>query len=492
MAASRPQTIPEYLASIKRYSPLTNSPKEIRMASNSQSQTRTKAFSLTLFAFVLVLALTHSPVLAQVAPTPSPTPEPSKAPSLQMQVFPAPSPSPSTGTDEARPLYGLQGVLVETLSGKVVASQFEDQQFNPASAVKLATALIALRTLGPNHRFATGVWTDGTLDKATRTINGNLYISGRDPSFHYEHAVLLARELNQLGIAKVTGDLIVAPSFTMNFSSSAKRSGEQLYDTLDSTLRYSEAIRAWNYERTLLNDQASLQSIPSVAVMGAVVVGPVSPGAKLVLTQKSSRLVEILKVLLCYSNNFMAERIGESLGGPASVREQLSSLLGVSPEQIKLSSLSGLGVNRISPRVMMKIYRALRLELQKNRLSPSDILPVAGIDPGTLQERFTGAMWRGSVIAKTGTLVRTDGGASALVGQMKAANGEVLLFVIMNQRGSVVRFRENQDYLVMLIQNSRGGPKAFEYKPLTLMMQLSNTESSVGSSEEFEPKVKGN
>ena len=75
---------------------------------------------------------------------------------------------------------------------------------------------------------------------------------------------------------------------------------------------------------------------------------------------------------------------------------------------------------------------------------------------------------------------------------MKAANGEVLLFVIMNQRGSVSRFRENQDYLVMLVQNTRGGPKAFEYKPLMLTMQLSHTESTVATSEEFEPPSKSN
>ena len=106
-----------------------------------------------------------------------------------------------------------------------------------------------------------------------------LYISGRDPSFHYEHGVLLARELNKLGIKQVTGDLIVAPGFTMNFSASAKRSGERLYDTLDSTLRYAEALRAWNYERTLLNDRASLETVPSVAVMGEVIVAPVSPSA---------------------------------------------------------------------------------------------------------------------------------------------------------------------------------------------------------------------
>jgi len=402
---------------------------------------------------------------------------------------PSPSPSPSP-TAETRPLYGLQGVLIETLDGKVVASQAENDQFNPASTMKLATALIALRTLGPDHRFATGVWTDGALDKATGVINGNLYVSGRDPSFHYEHGVLLARELNKLGIKQVNGDLFVAPGFTMNFSSSAKRSGERLYDTLDATLRGAEAARAWNYERTLLNDRQGLETVPSVAVMGAVDVAPVVPSAKLLLTQRSSKLVDILKVLLCYSNNFMAERIGEALGGPESVRQQLTTQLGLGPDDLRIASLSGLGVNRISPRVMMKIYRELRAELNKHGLSPSSIMPVAGIDPGTLEDRFTGLTWRGSVIAKTGTLVRTDGGASSLVGQMQAANGEVLLFVIMNQRGSVWRFRENQDYLVMLTQNTRGGPKPFDYKPLMLTMQLSHTESTVADGEEYEPPSK--
>src|ERR1043165_296898 len=402
------------------------------------------------------------------------------------------SPSPSPSPENARPLYGLQGVLIETLDGKVVSAQSENETFNPASTLKLATALIALRTLGPDHRFATGVWTDGTLDKTTGVLSGNLYVSGRDPSFHYEHGVLLARELNQLGIKQVSGDLIVAPGFTMNFSASAKRSGERLYDTLDATRRYAEAVRAWNYERTVLNDQASLESVPSVAVMGAVTVASVAPSAKLLLTQRSSKLVDILKVLLCYSNNFMAERIGEALGGPESVRQQLTTQLGLGPDEIRISSLSGMGINRISARVMMKIYRALRAELQKHGLTPSSIMPVAGIDPGRMEDRFKGLAWRGRVITKTGTLARTDGGASSLVGQMRTAHGEVLLFVIMNQHGSVWRFRENQDYLVMLVQNTRGGPKAFDYKPLTLTMQLSHTESTVGDGEEYEPPSRSN
>ena len=39
-------------------------------------------------------------------------------------------------------------------------------------------------------------------------------------------------------------------------------------------------------------------------------------------------------------------------------------------------------------------------------------MPVAGVDPGTLEDRYTDALTRGSVVAKTGTLISTDGGAS--------------------------------------------------------------------------------
>jgi D-alanyl-D-alanine carboxypeptidase/D-alanyl-D-alanine-endopeptidase (penicillin-binding protein 4) len=387
-------------------------------------------------------------------------------------------------------VYGLQAVLIETVDGKTVSSQSADQAFNPASSIKLGLALVALHNFGAQYRFTTGFWTDGTLNKATGELTGNLYVTGRDPSFHYEHAVMIARQLNAVGIRSVSGDMVVAPGFTMNFSASAGRSGALLYDTLDASLRSGEATRAWTYERMTLGDQTSLQTVPSVTVMGNIVVGSAAPGAKLLLTHNSSKLIDVLKVLLCYSNNFMAERIGDSLGGVLSVRRQIVTLLGIPESEIQLSSVSGLGINRVTPRAMMKVFRGLRNELQKNRLTPADIMPVAGIDPGTMEERFTGPAWEGSVIAKTGTLVRTDGGASSLVGQMKTASGDVLLFVIMNQRGSVVRFRQNQDYLVMQVQNTRGGPKAFAYQPRVLAMKLADTQSVSASANEFEPNLK--
>ena len=387
------------------------------------------------------------------------------------------------------PIHGVQGVLAETIDGRMLAVQGADETFNPASSIKLATALVALETFGPDYRFTSTVWTNGELDQLTGTLNGDLIVSGRDPSFHIEHAVMLARELNLLGIRTVSGNLIVAPTFTLNFDWSARRSGSQLYDVLDYSRRPATATKAWIEERSSAGDAASSKITPSVTIKGSLQVGPAPPHASLLFTHRSSRLVDILKVLLCYSNNFMAERIGDTLGGPQVVRRLLIGRLRLNPTDIRLASLSGLGINRVTPSAMMTIFRALRLELAKNKLAPSDIMPVAGIDPGTLQDRYSSPAQRGSIIAKTGTLISTDRGASSLVGQMQTRSGTLVLFVIFNQRGSVLRFRANQDEIVTSIQDTLGGPAPFSYRPVALAMRLADTENeSTKAKTEYEPR----
>lgn len=443
-----------------------------------------RKFILIMSAIVVAAVVTFS----QTAPAAN-----APAEIVRSQVA-AQSANAATTSALAQPAYltpigGFQGVLAETVEGSTIAAQSADDRFNPASAVKLATALVALQSFGPEHRFMTGLWSTGAIDRSTGTLNGDLVVTGRDPSFHYEHAVMLARQLNDLGIRNITGNLIVAPGFTMNFAWSAQRSGEDFLDTMDSATRSGNATRAWLDERTLVGDTKSLSSVPSVVISGDVLVGSAPAGAIALLTHKSSRLVDVLKALLCYSNNFMAERIGEMIGGPTSVGSAVAKRLGISTDEVSLSSTSGLGVNRVTPRAMMKILRGLRDELAKNKLTLSDILPVAGVDPGTLEDRYTDPLERGSVIAKTGTLVRTDGGASSLVGQMKTKSGRVILFVIMNQRGNVVRFRQNQDEIVSSIQNSMGGPAAFDYHPVTLSMRLANSHyAAAKASGEYEPK----
>ena len=447
--------------------------------------------------FALVLAGSGGSIQAQPAPpTPSVNGAPTQGDSRNGNVQNAPSNSaiaPNAAaialTESLTPIHGYQGVLAETLDGTTIAAQAVENKFNPASAIKLGTALAALRNFGPNHRFLTSVWASGTIDRATGTLNGDLIVSGRDPSFRYEHAVMLARQLNQLGIKTVTGNLIVAPGFTMNFDWSAQRSGEEFADAVDSATRSAAATRAWLDDRLLVGDKQSLSSVPSVAIGGEILVGSAPPQAKTLVTRRSSKLVDILKALLCYSNNFMAERLGESFGGPDGLRTLLIHWLKLNPDEVWLASTSGLGVNRVTPRAMMAILRGLRDELSKHNLKLSDIMPVAGVDPGTLEDRYTDPFTRGSVVAKTGTLISTDGGASSLVGQLNTKSGRVVLFVIMNQRGSVIRFRDNQDSIVTAIQNTLGGPAPFAYRPVGLSMRLANSAyEAKKAAGEYEPQ----
>jgi len=422
--------------------------------------------------FILVLAVLLSPLASARA-------QAVNAPPAPVPVGTAPAAAETLAHDDVAPLppdrlpFAHQGVLVEKLNGQVVREVAADQSFNPASAIKLATALVALRTFGPRHRFKTTIWVTGTFDETTGTVTGDLVLSGRDPAFRDEHAVAVARELNRLGIRTVTGDLIVAPKFTLNFSASSQRSGERFYDALDATRRPAAVARAWADSRVTLGDAEGLREAPSVAVMGAVYVGSAPAGSRVVSMHQSPPLVDILKALLCYSNNFLAERIGDAVGGAVGIERYLSTELKIPAADFRLATASGLGVNRLTPRHMMKVYRALLDVLHEHDLRAADILPVAGIDPGTLQRRYENSPGRGSVIAKTGTLNRTDAGASALVGQMRAKSGETLLFVVFNMRGSVPRFRAQQDAFVSLVQAERGGPLPFTYQPQALAMRLS-------------------
>jgi D-alanyl-D-alanine carboxypeptidase/D-alanyl-D-alanine-endopeptidase (penicillin-binding protein 4) len=373
---------------------------------------------------------------------------------------------------------GRLGLIIESENGSTKLRDVGSTEFfNPASNVKLLTALAAIKTFGIDYRFSISVWTNGTYDASTQTINGDLIISGSDPVFNYEQAVLLAQDLNKLGVRTVTGNLIVPYGFTMNYDSSALRSGETLYDTLDSSRRSSAASRAWYEQRSTIGDVASLQNNPSVAVMGAVVVSYVPENSRVILTRYSPKLVDILKTMLCFSNNFMSERIGFTVGGPGGVKRILVEKYSISESEISLASTSGLGVNRVTPRAMMQAYRILRNELAQRRYTMADIMPVAGIDPGTLEKRFTSQATRGSVIGKTGTLGNTDGGVSSLVGEMKTAKNEIFFFVIFNQRGSVRRFRTFQEDFIAYIQNERGGPAPFIYVPQPWATRLSDTKT---------------
>jgi serine-type D-Ala-D-Ala carboxypeptidase/endopeptidase (penicillin-binding protein 4) len=370
---------------------------------------------------------------------------------------------------------GHSGVLVETLDGNVVVESMSNMAFNPASNVKIATSYAVLKTFGPDYRFPTSVWTDGSYEQATQTIHGNLYVSGRDPIFGFEHGVALASELNRIGVRNVTGDLVVTDNFAMNYSTSPQRSSQALFATLDASKRSAAATR--QYTNYLINSGRPAGfggSIPSVVFTGSVYVQPMPSTAKLLFTHESTPMRDIVKVMMCYSNNFVSERLADMVGGPYAVARLVQQNTGAQPYEFSIATGSGLGINRVTPNAMMKLLRVLRNDLARYRMTFADIMPVAGLDRGTLEKRFDTDFSSGSVIGKTGTLGQTDGGASSLAGEINTRNGK-LLFVIFNQRGSVSRFRSFQNSYVSLIQGQFGGAAPVVYTPVSLDYRMAKT-----------------
>ncbi len=372
---------------------------------------------------------------------------------------------------------GYSGVLIESLDGNVVLESNSSYTFNPASNVKIATAYAVLKTFGPEFRFLTNVYTDGAIDTSTGTLVGNLYVSGKDPMFSHQHAISLANELNRLGIRSISGDMIVTDNFVMNYSNSPQVSGRTLFNVMDPAKRSAAATRAWLDYLSHSGKFGTVAGIPSITFTGSVYVQPSPSSLSHLFTHESAPVREILKATLCYSNNFLSERLGDLLGGPYSVARIVHLNANVPPAEFSIQTSSGLGYNRVTPNAMMRLLRALRSDLAKYKMTYADIMPVAGIDKGTLEGRFDTDFSKGSVVGKTGTLNNTDGGVSALAGEVNTRNGK-LLFVIFNQRGSVPRFRSFQNFFVSLVQGQFGGAVPVQYIATSIDSRLARSRIS--------------
>jgi serine-type D-Ala-D-Ala carboxypeptidase/endopeptidase (penicillin-binding protein 4) len=100
-----------------------------------------------------------------------------------------------------------------------------------ASLTKTATSLAAITTWGLDKKFETIVSASGKIDRGT--LVGDLVIQGGgDPLFVWEDAISLAQSLNQLGISRVSGNLVVVDKFHMNYKADPQKAGEFLKQAL--------------------------------------------------------------------------------------------------------------------------------------------------------------------------------------------------------------------------------------------------------------------
>jgi D-alanyl-D-alanine carboxypeptidase/D-alanyl-D-alanine-endopeptidase (penicillin-binding protein 4) len=320
------------------------------------------------------------------------------------------------------------GVLVETLDGKtVLASLNADVPFNPASLIKLSTSLVALKKLGANFHFQTHVFIENGAD-GKGAKQGRLYLNGNDPTFGDAGANLIAKELHNRGVERLS-EIVVAPDFCFNFSNSAEESAGRL----------AKVLKLGNPKITVAEGS----------------------GGELLLVINSNPLSDILLYMNARSSNFMAEKIGSLIGGASGVERFLVDELKLPASQLTIATVSGREHNRMTPRDLLIVVRALIEEAKRQGLEPTDIMPIASDDAGTLRRRLAGTGLEGAVVAKTGTLTsEVDGGMASLAGIVYTRDQGIIVFAILDQGNRIWDNRQLEDQLLTEIINTHATPKA--------------------------------
>ena len=282
------------------------------------------------------------------------------------------------------------GIVVESSDGKLrLAEHNPDITFNPASVMKLATSLVALTKLGPDYRYRTNFLADGQLDTATRKLEGDLVVEGgTDPMFAATDGQDVAQELSRLGVSRVTGKLKISGAFY---------------------------YYARGYTSNLSPETSAKKLRAVIKSAGIKIDGETEFGDKsgtLLLSHYSEPLAKILLYQNAHSSNAVAEVVGESVGGPQAIQSFLIKRAGLRDSEIYVGRASGLEFNRITPEASIRVLRALLAVLSNYSLKAEDVMPIAGIDSGTLRVRLGREDIRGAVVAKTGTLVSMDNGSA--------------------------------------------------------------------------------
>ena len=103
-------------------------------------------------------------------------------------------------------------VVVQAVDSEQASLQHNPgKSLNPASVMKLLTSKAALDLLGPNYRWKTEIYYDGSLSQGV--LSGNLIIKGYgDPQFNTADFWRLLNSVKQTGIDHINGNLILDKS----------------------------------------------------------------------------------------------------------------------------------------------------------------------------------------------------------------------------------------------------------------------------------------
>ncbi len=323
------------------------------------------------------------------------------------------------------------GVWLQAESG-VLAEHQGTVPLPAASLTKVATTLAALQTWGPTHRFVTLVDATGPIQNGV--LWGDLVVQGgSDPLFVMEDALALRKALQELGLKRVTGKLIISGPFFMNFSMSTTQSAKLLKEVLSPTPK----ARSRKRQRSTTPSESA-----ALSIAGPVEVVSFCPPTQMSLVRHRSLPVStILKRMNVYSNNPMANMFTVALGGPMAMVQQAARAAGLSAAHLQLSNGSGLGPeNQLSAQTVCALFAAIHRLVTPAKLTVADVFPVAGLDRGTIRRRNLPFY----TIVKTGSLRQV----ATLAGVILTRTHGPVWFALLNQGENLWGFRTQQDALL--------------------------------------------
>lgn len=347
--------------------------------------------------------------------------------------------------------------VLDLRAGRIVYARGSGREYTPASTAKLFTALAALATLGPQHRFVTTV-VPARRGRIVLVGGGDPLLSATTPGVsstdvpsltslpalaRHTAARLLERDRSRVRLA-VDDSLFVGPAVSAAWEKSYVPSGVvapvSALAVDGGRLEPGLAARAPDPALAAGRVFAAALERAGVEVAGRVVRTAAPRDAAALARSRSAPLSAVVEQVLASSDNdgaevlirhvALAEQRTGSFAGSRRARTAVLQRLALPLADAVLPDGSGLARGaRVSPRLLVRAL-GVAASTRHPELRPVITgLPVAGFS-GTLVDRFVdgaAASAGGLVRAKTGTLT----GVTSLAGVATSAAGRVLAFALL-------------------------------------------------------------
>jgi serine-type D-Ala-D-Ala carboxypeptidase/endopeptidase (penicillin-binding protein 4) len=347
----------------------------------------------------------------------------------------------------------------------------------PASNTKLFTTATALELMGGDYLLSTKILADDD-NFSDNTLNGNIYIKGfGNPTFSSEDLEQLINQLYQLGLRKVTGNVVGDDTYFDDVYSrddwiSEERANVKLPPISALVIDRNRTIITKKRKGRYRNYFVSVENPPlfaaktlkeklisfGIEVGGKSISGQTADKAK-VLVESSIELRELLQMINKHSDNFYAECLFKTLGSAYSGQQGNSlfstqAILNYIDDNSIYSTgttiVDGSGISRFD-QVTAGALVGLLEKVYFNIKQFDDFfnsLSIAGVD-GTLRKRMIGTPAENNFHGKTGTL----NGVSSISGYVTTADNDDIIVCMMFEytKGGTTKYKSIQDRIIEIL-----------------------------------------